>query len=57
MDMMMIDVTNIDCKEGDCVIIFDDINFSAEEFASAIGTISYEILTALSKRIKRTIIQ
>ena len=57
MDMMMIDVTDIDCKEGDRVIIFDDINFSAEEFSSAIGTISYEILTALSKRIKRVIIE
>jgi alanine racemase len=57
MDMMMVDVTDIDCKEGDRVIVFDDVNFSAEEFASAIGTISYEILTALSKRIKRVIIQ
>ena len=56
MDMVMVDVTDIECKEGDQVIIFDDANFSAEEFASSIKTISYEILTALSIRIKRIVI-
>ena len=38
------------------VIIFDDKNVSAEEFTESAGTISYEILTALSKRIKRIVI-
>ena len=56
MDMVMVDVTNIKCKEGDQVILFDDTNFSAEEFASAIGTISYEVLTALSSRIRRIVL-
>jgi len=56
MDMLMVDVTDIKCKEGDQVIIFDDTNFSAQEFASSIETISYEILTALSTRIKRIVI-
>ncbi|MDA0758136.1 MAG: alanine racemase [Bacteroidetes bacterium] len=56
MDMIMVDVTNIKCKEGDQVTLFDDTNFSAEEFSSAIGTISYEILTALSLRIKRIVL-
>lgn len=56
MDMMMVDVSNVICKEGDLVIIFDDKNISADKFAESIGTISYEILTALSKRIKRTIV-
>ena len=56
MDMMMIDISNIICNEGDEVIIFDDKNVSAEEFTESAGTISYEILTALSKRIKRVVI-
>jgi alanine racemase len=57
MDMLMVDVTNISCKEGDQVIIFNDTSFSAEEFASTIETISYEILTALSSRIRRVVIK
>jgi len=56
MDMVMINVSKITCKEGDLVIIFDDKNLSAEDFAKAIGTIPYEILASLSKRIKRVII-
>jgi alanine racemase len=56
MDMMMVDVSSINCEEGDLVIIFDDKNISAERFAESIGTISYEILTALSKRIKRVVL-
>ena len=56
MDMVMVDVTDIECQEGDQVIVFDDTTFSAQEFASTIETISYEILTALSTRIKRIVI-
>jgi len=55
MDMIMIDITNIDCKEGDEVIVFGD-SLSAEEFASASKTISYELLTGISQRIKRVFI-
>ncbi|WP_394974482.1 alanine racemase [uncultured Croceitalea sp.] len=54
MDMVMIDITDIDCKEGDEVIIFGK-NFSAEDFANTANTISYEILTSISQRVKRTI--
>lgn len=54
MDMIMIDVTNIDCKEGDEVIIFGETN-SAEDFANFANTISYEILTAISQRVTRKI--
>ena len=57
MDMTMIDVSKIACKEGDLVIFFDDEKISADDFAQSIGTISYEIITALSKRIKRVIIK
>ena len=52
MDMIMIDVSKIDCTEGDEVFIFkdqQDILHMAEEAE----TISYEILTAISQRIKR----
>jgi alanine racemase len=56
MDMIMIDVSKILCKEGDLVIFFDDHNILADDFAQSIETISYEIITALSKRIKRVIL-
>ncbi len=54
MDMIMIDVTDIDCKEGDEVLIFGH-EHSAEDFANSANTISYEILTAISQRISRRI--
>lgn len=56
MDMIMIDVTDIDCKEGDEVIIFGGER-SAEEFAQQGNTISYELLTAVSQRVTRKIKQ
>lgn len=55
MDMVMVDVTGIDCNEGDEVIVFGPQN-SAEVFASGANTISYEILTAISQRVKRMIV-
>ena len=56
MDMMMVDITQIECKEGDEVIVFGDDNWLAEDFASSVHTISYEILTSIASRIKRVII-
>ncbi len=56
MDVIMVDVSEIDCKEGDEVIIFDD-SYSAVSFVKNAGTISYELLTAISGRVKRTIIE
>lgn len=55
MDMIMIDVTDIDCREGDAVLIFGK-NKSAEEFANRAGTISYELITSISQRVKRVLI-
>lgn len=52
MDMIMVDVTNINCKEGDEVIVFGK-NHSAEDLAESAGTISYELLTGVSQRVKR----
>ncbi len=55
MDMIMIDVTGIDCKEGDEVIVFGR-ELSAESFANSSATISYELLTAISQRVKRVVV-
>jgi len=55
MDMIMIDITGIACKEGDEVIIFGKTE-SAEDFANTASTISYELLTGISQRVKRRII-
>jgi alanine racemase len=55
MDMIMVNVTGIDCAEGDEAIVFGK-NPSAETLAQLTGTISYEFLTKISKRIKRVII-
>ena len=55
MDMIMVDVTKIDCKEGDEVIIFSN-EFTANELAEAAGTISYELITGIGARVKRKII-
>ena len=52
MDMIMVDITAIDCNEGDEVIIYDG-EHTASEFANSANTISYEIITATSRRIKR----
>lgn len=52
MDMCMLDVTGISCKEGDDVIVFDP-EHSIEDVARDMGTISYEVLTNVSPRVKR----
>ena len=52
MDATMIDVTGIDCKEGDSVEIFGE-NMSVQALADTLGTIPYEILTSVSPRVKR----
>lgn len=55
MDMIMVDVTNIACNEGDEVIVFD-ANSTAETLAQTADTISYELITSISQRVKRKII-
>lgn len=52
MDMIMVDITGIDCKEGDEVIVFGK-EHSAEVLASSAKTITYELLTGISQRVKR----
>ncbi len=54
MDMIMVDVTTINCNEGDDVIIYKNQEH-LEGLAKAIDTISYELLTAISQRVKRIV--
>jgi alanine racemase len=54
MDMIMIDITDIDCTEGDDVILFNSQEMITE-IAAISETISYEILTAISQRVKRVL--
>lgn len=56
MDMLMVNVTDIDCKEGDEVIIFGH-GASVIDLASKINSISYELLTAVSQRVKRVVLR
>lgn len=49
MDQMMVDVTGLDVKIGDRVEIYRDI----DKDAGQIGTISYELMTNISMRVKR----
>ncbi|MCI0750822.1 MAG: bifunctional UDP-N-acetylmuramoyl-tripeptide:D-alanyl-D-alanine ligase/alanine racemase [Flammeovirgaceae bacterium] len=55
MDMTMIDITGIDAKEGDEVIVFGK-ELPVEEVAAKINTIPYEILTNTSERVKRVFV-
>ena len=52
MDMLMADVSEIDCAEGDEVVLFGE-NPTVSFMAEKLGTISYEILTSISQRVKR----
>ena len=56
MDVCMLDVTDIDCKEGDQVEIFGD-HLPVTVLSDALGTIPYEVLTGISNRVQRIYIQ
>ncbi len=52
MDVCMIDVTDIPCKEGDQVVIFGE-ELPVPVLSDAVDTIPYELLTGVSPRVKR----
>ena len=56
MDMCMLDVTGIPCEAGDTVTIFGK-DPTVSELADILGTIPYEILTSVPRRIERIIIR
>ncbi|MBQ8854894.1 MAG: alanine racemase [Bacteroidales bacterium] len=56
MDMSMLDVTGLDVKVGDTVTIFGE-DPTITELADILGTIPYEILTSVPRRIERIIVK
>ncbi len=52
MDMLMLDVSDITCIEGDSVVIFGE-SPTVIYLAEKLQTIPYEILTGISQRVKR----
>ena len=56
MDMCMLDITGVDAQVGDTVTIFGD-DPTASELADILGTIPYEILTSVPRRIDRVIVR
>ncbi|MEI6059943.1 MAG: bifunctional UDP-N-acetylmuramoyl-tripeptide:D-alanyl-D-alanine ligase/alanine racemase [Bacteroidota bacterium] len=56
MDMTMVDVTGIDAREGDEVIVFGK-DLPITRLAEEMGSIPYEILTGISQRVKRVYYQ
>ena len=52
MDQAMIDVTGADARVGDYAIIFGD-KLPIQELADKLNTISYEVLTSISRRVQR----
>ena len=56
MDVAMIDVTDIPCKEGDSVEIFGE-HLPVQTLSDILETIPYEVLTTISNRVKRVYFQ
>ena len=56
MDVAMIDVTDIDCKEGDMVEIFGE-HLPVTILSDVLQTIPYEVLTSISSRVKKVYFQ
>lgn len=54
MDMIMVNVTNINCQEGDEALIYKD-QTHIEDLAKKTNTIPYELLTSISQRVKRVV--
>ena len=56
MDVALIDVTDIDCREGDQVEIFGE-HLPVTVLSDVLDTIPYEVLTGVSNRVKRVYFQ
>ena len=56
MDVAMIDLTDVDCQEGDSVEIFGE-HLPVTVLSDTIDTIPYEVLTGVSNRVKRVYFQ
>lgn len=56
MDMCMLDVTGLDVKEGDRVVVFGE-DRPLQDLAREMNTIPYEVMTSISRRVKRVYFQ
>lgn len=56
MDMLMLDATGVPIKEGSVVELFYDVP-SLHKFADFCNTISYEVISTISRRVKRVYIK
>jgi Alr-MurF fusion protein len=56
MDMIMVNVTNKKVKEGDRVELIGK-HYSIEKLAEAMGTIAYEVMTGISRRVNRVYLE
>ena len=56
MDMCMLDVTGVDVQVGDTVTVFGD-DPTVSEIAGILGTIPYEVMTSIPRRIDRVIVR
>ena len=56
MDMCMVDVTGVECNVGDTVTIFGE-DPTVSEIAGILGTIPYEIMTSVPRRIERVVVR
>lgn len=56
MDVTMIDVTGIECREGDSVEIFGE-HLPITVLSDALDTIPYEVMTGISNRVKKVYYQ
>ena len=53
MDQCMVDVTDLNVSAGDYVYIFDESGENIKRLCAAAGTINYEAICLISKRVKR----
>lgn len=56
MDVCMVDVTDIECKERDYAVIFGD-DLPITNLSDLLETIPYEVLTSVAPRVKRVYFQ
>lgn len=56
MDMLMLDIGDLNVSEGDEVVVFNSSS-TLKQFANYCQTIPYEVLTSISRRVKRIYIK
>ena len=57
MDSIMVDVSDIECRLGDEVYIWDNDLLKVEDIAKECNTINYEIISTISSRVPRVFVR